>query len=66
MPNSHALYIGGEWVAGAHAAQPNQNPSDLSDTIGHYDQASAEQVKQAINAAQAGQKIWAETGLEAR
>src|SRR6056297_1064249 len=66
MPNSHALYIGGEWVAGAHAAQPNQNPSDLNDIIGHYDQASAEQVKQAISAAQAGQKIWAETGLEAR
>jgi len=66
MSNSHALYIGGEWVAGAHTAQPNQNPSDLSDTIGHYDQASAEQVKQAISAAQAGQKIWAETGLEAR
>ena len=40
MPNSHALYIGGEWVAGAHAAQPNQNPSDLSDTIGHYDPVS--------------------------
>jgi aldehyde dehydrogenase (NAD+) len=66
MPNSHALYIGGEWVAGAHDAQPNQNPSDLSDIIGHYDQASAEQVKQAISAAQAGQKIWAETGLETR
>ncbi|NMT63173.1 aldehyde dehydrogenase family protein [Marinobacter orientalis] len=66
MSQSHALYIGGEWVKGEQSAQPNQNPSDLSDIIGHYDQASASQVKQAIEAARQGQKAWAETGLEAR
>ncbi len=66
MSQSYALYIGGEWVAGDNAALPNQNPSDLSDTIGHYDQASAAQVKRAIAAARKGQKAWAETGLEAR
>ncbi len=66
MSQSHALYIGGEWVKGELSAQPNQNPSDLSDTIGHYDQASVGQVKQAIEAARKGQKAWAETGLEAR
>lgn len=66
MPQSHALYIGGDWVAGDHPALPNLNPSDLSDTIGHYDQASASQVHQAIQAAAEGQKAWAATGLEAR
>ncbi len=66
MSQSHALYIGGEWVKGEHPALPNQNPSDLGDVIGHYDQASAGQVDYAIEAARKGQKAWAETGLEAR
>ena len=66
MPESYALYIGGEWVEGANAALPNQNPSDLSDIIGYYDQASPEQVRQAIKVAKAGQKVWAESGLESR
>lgn len=66
MSQSYALYIGGEWIKGEKPAQPNQNPSDLGDIIGYYDQASAGQVKQAIDAAREGQKAWAETGLEAR
>ncbi|MEC7377300.1 MAG: aldehyde dehydrogenase family protein [Pseudomonadota bacterium] len=66
MQESNKLYIGGEWVQGAHAPVANQNPSDLADIIGHYDQASAGQVRQAIEAAREGQKRWAQTGLEAR
>ena len=66
MSKSYALYIGGEWVAGENPTVSNQNPSDLSDVIGHYDQASGGQVKEAIEAARTGQKAWAETGLEAR
>ena len=66
MAQSHALYIGGEWIAGANTALPNQNPSNLNDIIGHYDQASAAQVKQAVEVAREGQKVWANTGLEAR
>ncbi|MDI9245938.1 aldehyde dehydrogenase family protein [Marinobacter sp. CHS3-4] len=66
MSDSHALFIGGEWVPGEHPAQANINPSDLGDTIGLYDQASAGQVVRAIEAAKVGQKAWAETGLEAR
>ncbi|MFN2361782.1 MAG: aldehyde dehydrogenase family protein [Marinobacter sp.] len=66
MSNTHALYIGGEWVEGANTVLPNQNPSDLQDTIGHYHQASAGQVIQAIEAAREGQAAWAETGLETR
>lgn len=66
MPQAHPLYIGGEWVQGQRPALPNLNPSDLSDTVGAYDQASADQVRQAVQAATDGQKTWAETGLEAR
>lgn len=66
MSESHALYIAGDWVAGQLDAVPNLNPSDLSDTLGFYDQASADQVEHAIQAAKTGQKVWAETGLEAR
>lgn len=66
MSKSYALYIGGEWVAGENPTVSNQNPSDLRDVIGHYDQASGGQVKEAIEAARTGQKAWAETGLEAR
>lgn len=66
MPESNALYIGGEWVEGALAPLPNHNPSDLGDLIGHYHQASAEQVKQAIAAARKAQVSWAQAGLEAR
>lgn len=66
MSQSFALYIGGEWVKGEQPALPNLNPSDLGDIIGHYDQASAGQVLQAIEAAREGQKAWAETGLEHR
>lgn len=66
MSQSFALYIGGEWVKGEQPALPNRNPSDLGDIIGHYDQASASQVLQAIEAAREGQKAWAETGLEHR
>lgn len=66
MQESNKLYIGGEWVQGGHAPVANQNPSDLGDIIGHYDQASTEQVNLAIKAALKGQKLWAQTGLEAR
>ncbi|MCH8552174.1 MAG: aldehyde dehydrogenase family protein [Natronospirillum sp.] len=66
MPTSYPLYINGEWTKGENAHLPNVNPSDLSDTVGDYDQASAGQVQKAIQAAKNGQKAWAETGLEAR
>ncbi|KPP99395.1 aldehyde dehydrogenase family protein [Marinobacter sp. HL-58] len=66
MSNTYALYIGGEWVEGENTPLPNQNPSDLKDIIGHYHQASAGQVTQAIEVAREGQKAWAETGLETR
>lgn len=66
MPQSHALYIGGEWVSGELPAVANFNPSDLGDVIGQFDQASTAQVQQAIAAANRGKAQWSATGLEAR
>ncbi|WP_144820503.1 aldehyde dehydrogenase family protein [Marinobacter piscensis] len=65
MSNSHPLYIHGQWVAGATRIK-NINPSDLSDVIGEFDQASSEQTKEAIRAAQAGFTDWSTSGLEQR
>ncbi|GAA3896432.1 aldehyde dehydrogenase family protein [Halomonas cibimaris] len=62
---SHALYLNGRWVEGESHVE-NRNPSDLSDVIGHYAQASVAQMHEAVAAAKQGQKAWAKTGLEHR
>lgn len=56
-------FIAGEWVAGMSTVE-NRNPSDLSDVIGHYAQASAAQLEKALDAAHAAQAKWAAYGLE--
>ena len=61
----HNNYIAGEWVAGETAIE-NRNPSDVTDIIGTYAQASTAQLDTAFEAARAAQKIWSRTGLEAR
>ena len=58
-------FIAGEWVDGDSTIE-NRNPSDISDLIGTYAQASASQLATALESARAAQKIWARTGLEAR
>ena len=58
-------FIAGEWVDGDSAIE-NRNPSDISDLIGSYAQASTSQLETALESARAAQKIWARTGLEAR
>ncbi|TVM07356.1 MAG: aldehyde dehydrogenase family protein [Halomonas sp.] len=65
MSSPHALYINGQWVDGDRHIT-NANPSDLTDVIGDYAQASVTQVKEAIEAARLGQREWAKTGLEQR
>lgn len=65
MTNSHPLYINGQWVTGASSIT-NVNPSDLSDVIGEFDQASTEQTNEAISAAQNGFAQWSKSGLEQR
>ena len=61
----HDLYIDGQWVAG-QGSIANLNPSDTRDVIGHYAQASVDQVADAIQAAKRGQAQWAQSGLEQR
>ena len=58
-------YIDGQWCEG-HTTLGNYSPSDTGDLIGQYHQASAEQARQAIQAARAAQPQWAASGLEAR
>ncbi len=57
--------IGGEWFEGEGRVD-NINPSDLSDTIGHYAQASAGQLEDAVEIAQAALPACRQMGLEAR
>ncbi len=63
MTKSYQNYIGGDWVSGTSEVE-NRNPSDLSDVIGHYAQASADQLEQALDAARAAQAAWAAYGIE--
>ncbi|MEM7047672.1 MAG: aldehyde dehydrogenase family protein [Pseudomonadota bacterium] len=58
-------YIAGQWVAADQGIE-NRNPSDLSDLVGRYAQASPDQVHQAIVAAVQAQPQWAATKMEER
>ncbi len=53
----HRNLIGGEWVTGSGVIE-NWNPSDLSDRVGLYSEANADQVDQAVAAAKLGFKAW--------
>ena len=57
--------INGEWVDGKEALE-NRNPSDLSDRIGLFAQATPAQAEDALAAAQKAQPQWAAQGLEKR
>ncbi|RTR01485.1 aldehyde dehydrogenase family protein [Halomonas nitroreducens] len=65
MSHVHSLYIDGAWVEGQDSIA-NRNPSDTGDVIGHYAQASVEQVGEAIAAARRGLAEWRHSGLEQR
>jgi alpha-ketoglutaric semialdehyde dehydrogenase len=65
MSHSYPLFIAGQWCEG-DSTIANYSPSDTSDLIGHYAQASAAQVNEAIAAARQGQREWARSGLEQR
>jgi aldehyde dehydrogenase (NAD+) len=65
MSNPKLNFIAGEWLAGVDEIA-NINPSDLSDTIGHYAQADAAQLQRALDAAAVAQHEWAGVGLERR
>ena len=63
MIETHHNYIAGEWMAGSDVIE-NRNPSDITDVIGHYAQASTAQVDQALAVARRAQVEWAAYGLE--
>ncbi len=61
----HDNYINGQWVAG-DTTSPNVNPSNTADILGHYTQANAEQMDQAVLAARAAFPAWSTAGIQAR
>jgi len=63
MTQSYKNYIAGEWVAGGSEIE-NRNPSDLSDVVGLYAQATSDQLEQALDQARVAQAEWAATGIE--
>jgi len=65
LATSFKNFIAGEWVAGSSEIE-NRNPSDLSDVIGLYAQASSDQLDTALAAATEAQKIWNTVGIEKR
>ena len=65
MSKTYTNFIAGEWVDGSSTVE-NINPSDTSEVIGLYAQATAGQLSDALQAAKKAQKEWASTGLEAR
>ena len=58
-------YIAGAWVVGESEVE-NRNPSDVSDLIGLYAQAGADQLEAALDAARSAQRDWARSGIERR
>lgn len=65
MTDAHLNLIDGNWLPGDHLTE-NRNPSDLSDLIGHYAAATAEDVDRAARAAQAALPAWQARGPLAR
>jgi acyl-CoA reductase-like NAD-dependent aldehyde dehydrogenase len=61
----HKNFINGEWIEGENA-KDNINPSDLSDIVGSYAQASLADAEAAIAAAKAAGPAWAATTPQQR
>ena len=65
MPQNFQNYIAGAWHDGETTIE-NINSSDLSDSIGYYEQANLLQLNNALDAAALAQKQREKTGLEVR
>ena len=63
MQHTNLNYIAGAWVAGASEIE-NRNPSDLSDLIGMFAQATQDQLDATLEQAQRAQIEWAAYGIE--
>jgi len=58
-------HIAGHWQDGVGTME-NRNPSDITDVIGHYAQASVAQVDDAVQAARGAQPLWWAAGIQKR
>ncbi|WP_343079140.1 aldehyde dehydrogenase family protein [Ostreiculturibacter nitratireducens] len=65
MTNPTGIYIDGRWLAGGSEID-NINPSDISDVIGRYGQATGDQLDEALAAARKAQPLWWAAGVQKR
>ncbi|WP_299860096.1 aldehyde dehydrogenase family protein [uncultured Hoeflea sp.] len=65
MTQNTGIYIDGRWHDGAGTIE-NRNPSDLSDVIGNYGQASGADLDAALAAARNAQPVWWRAGVQKR
>ena len=63
MSDTHLNLISGTWTVGESEIE-NRNPSDQSDLIGLYSQASASQLDDTLTQARRAQAEWAAYGME--
>ena len=63
MSETKLNLIAGNWTAGESESE-NRNPSDLSDMIGMFAQASTHQLEETLSQAQVAQAEWAAYGIE--
>ena len=65
MADTKRNFIAGQWVDG-EAEIENRNPSDLTDLIGMFAQASSDQLEATLDKAREAQAAWASCGPERR
>ncbi|MCB2093965.1 MAG: aldehyde dehydrogenase family protein [Rhodobacteraceae bacterium] len=65
MAQQTGLHVAGRWQTGEGEIE-NRNPSDVSDLIGCYAQASAAQLDEALDAARRAQPVWWAAGIQKR
>ena len=63
MSDEKLNYIAGEWLAGGSAIE-NRNPSDLSDLVGLFAQATPDQLEATLDQARQAQVEWQAYGIE--
>ena len=63
MSETKLNLIAGNWTAGESESE-NRNPSDLTDMIGMFAQASTPQLEETLSQAQVAQAEWAAYGIE--
>lgn len=62
---STGIHIAGRWEAGSTGIE-NRNPSDMTDLIGIYGQASSAQLDEALVSARGAQQLWWRAGVQKR